>query len=154
MDQLQINNLVGRIVDRHLDRMFTDLDNLHAKGVNDSQVKAALISNSYSTMADWYEEWMNDGEPLPEADGAPRGVVIDDANATSYAGLNEQLLRARGSIDRDGYFARLAKDESGWFIYRKRNTDGPGGLIGKVPTGEHAIQLINTLQEALNNADN
>ncbi|QWY81348.1 hypothetical protein SEA_RIZWANA_51 [Arthrobacter phage Rizwana] len=77
----------------------------------------------------------------------------DDVNASSYNGLNEQLLQSRGRIDRDGYYAEAAKNDIGWFVYRKRSHLHPGGLIGKYNTGERTIKVLNMLQAGLDNAE-
>lgn len=80
--KLLIASWVGTIVSDEQERMFERFDGLHKKGVTDTQVVHALRHNGDNRLAEDYIEWADIADP--DADGAPRGIVIDDVNASSY----------------------------------------------------------------------
>jgi hypothetical protein len=149
-DPKEIREAVDRIVERHMDDLYTDLDNLHRKNIDDNQVKAALMQLGYASMSEWYDEWMENGDPVQaveiEEDGAPRGIVIDPIDASSYAAIPE----SKDPIEREHYRAEASvHGPAGWNIYKKRSKSDNGAFIGKWPTRTMAIEIINTLQKGM-----
>lgn len=74
---------VYRIMDTHLDRAFEELDNLHKRGIHDTEVIKALRDGGYVSEADAYIEWGNLQDPDSDVSNAttdPRGVTDPGTN--------------------------------------------------------------------------
>lgn len=90
---LLVASRVGSIVTEEQERMFERFDQLHTKGIDDSQIIRALRHNDDDRLAEDYIEWADCIDP--DADGAPRGIVIDNVNDSSYKALEQERLARR-----------------------------------------------------------
>lgn len=98
--RLTIQNLISD----HDDRLFTEFDKLHKRGIHDNDVKKALNDLHYTDLADGYDDWMHDGEPVRADDDGPldqgEQLVTDPGDAPSYSGVHTNTTGR--STDRPG----------------------------------------------------
>lgn len=82
--EVNVRHHVYRIMDRHLDAAFEELDHLHKRGINDSEVVKALRDGGYRSEADGYIEWAQCIDP--DVDPTPQGeeLVTDPGDSPSY----------------------------------------------------------------------
>jgi hypothetical protein len=83
----EIRGTVFGIIDRHLDEVFKELDDLHVKGiVSDEDIMAALRAGGHDFEADAYQEWIAEADPSRDyRDPTPQGeeLVTDPMNSDS-----------------------------------------------------------------------
>jgi len=89
---------VARIVEKHMDAMLEDLDELHEDGIPDDEILTTLRKNGYSQEADLYHEWLQDSVPrrYVAEDGDPEGPgAVTDPPSDSYVRFEELMNESR-----------------------------------------------------------
>jgi hypothetical protein len=89
------------ILDRHLDEVFRDLDELHlTTGIPDEAIIRTLQEGGYTEEADMFVDWLAEGDD-PERDYRDKpdpegpGGYVTDPPSESYAELEKQLNEQR-----------------------------------------------------------
>lgn len=87
-----LTTVVADIVTEAMETAYERFDQLHAKGIDDTQIIRALRANNDYDIAADYIEW---GECIdPDEDGAPHGahLVTDPIDAPSYDTMVQEAL--------------------------------------------------------------
>jgi hypothetical protein len=110
---------VYRILDQHLDRAFEELDHLHKRGINDTEVIQAMRHGGYASEADAYIEWGNLQDPDSDVCNAttnPDGVTDPGTNPSDLqmqAAYSATAIRKTGSVSFGGPAIEFGRDADG-----------------------------------------
>lgn len=133
--ELNVRHHVYRIMDRHLTSGFEELDNLHKRGITDTDVITAMRHGGYTTEADAYIEWSGAVDPdLADVNNVttnPDGVTDPGTNPSDIQRQEEERgIRHYGTVTVGGQRIELGRDDDAGYWLRS-----PGLLWVSVEEG-------------------
>lgn len=85
----RIKGIVGKYVSEAWEKLFDQLDQLHAQDINDNDVVRALRALDETELAQNYIDWGDIIDPDREGNETLDTVIPDPADSPSYKGLWE-----------------------------------------------------------------
>lgn len=163
-----VKGVVVQLVEKGLEDIYENLDHLHVRKIDDTEVIRALREAGFPDIAEGYINWADCIDPDREDDNTTTSPVVPDpGDAPSYksmgtvssltkeltdAGINDGNLEqalldavSANRIDHGVFYAERSNDGVHWHVYKKRNHYDNGAYIATANDRGGAQFILNSL---------